>query len=63
MLSGALSSLLSPSALLKAYREPGERNHIITNYHTQNTMVLFLRGNYSVGEVGGDKYRRVSQPK
>lgn len=26
-------------------------------------MFLFLCGNYSVGEVGGDKYRRVSQPK
>lgn len=49
--------------MLKAHREPGEKNHIITNYHTQNTMFLFLCGNYSVGEVGGDKYRRASQPK
>lgn len=54
---------LVPSVMLKAHGEAGERNHIITNYHTQNTTFLFLYGNYSVGVDGGNKYIRVSQPK
>lgn len=42
--------------MLTARSEAKERNHIITNYHTKNTMFVLAYGNYSVDGVERNKY-------